>query len=138
MYRQIRRPIKLGVRVLAVNDNQVLLVRHHGQTDWMLPGGLVGRGESLRSAAIREVREETGCTAEAERLLGIYSSLHEGMTLHTAVFVCRVTTQPYVYLNMETADARFWPMDALPPTRGQVEQRLAEYAAGAQGLDSGL
>jgi ADP-ribose pyrophosphatase YjhB (NUDIX family) len=138
LYRQLRRPVKIGVRVIVVENNEVLLVRHHGQMVWMLPGGLAGRGESLRTAAIREVREEANCTVVAERLLGIYSSRHEGMTLHTAVFVCRPVTASHAYLNIETADARFWPINALPPTTGQVADRLAEYAAGAQGLDQGF
>jgi ADP-ribose pyrophosphatase YjhB (NUDIX family) len=138
MYRQVRRPINIGVRVIVADNGQVLLVRHHGQTAWLLPGGLAGRGESLRAAAIREVREESGCTVVAERLLGMYSSLHEGMTLHTAVFVCRPLTASQAQLNIETADARFWPIDALPPTEGQVPERLAEYLAGAQGLDRGF
>lgn len=138
LYRQLRRPVKIGVRVLVVENNKVLLVRHHGQMDWMLPGGLAGRGESLRTAAIREVREEANCTVVAERLLGIYSSRHEGMTLHTAVFVCRPVTTSHPNLNIETADARFWPINALPPTTGQVADRLVEYAAGAQGIDQGF
>lgn len=138
LYRQLRRPLKIGVRAIVVDGDQVLLVRHHGQHVWMLPGGLAGRGESLRTAAIREVREEANCTVVAERLLGIYSSRHEGMTLHTAVFVCRPVTGAQVQLNIETADARFWPIDELPPTTGQIPERLAEYAAGAQGLDRGF
>jgi ADP-ribose pyrophosphatase YjhB (NUDIX family) len=138
LYRQLRRPVKIGVRVIVVENNEVLLVRHHGQMNWMLPGGLAGRGESLRTAAIREVREEASCTVVAERLLGIYSSRHEGMTLHTAVFVCRPVSASHAHLNIETADARFWPINALPPTIGQVADRLAEYASGAQGLDRGF
>lgn len=138
LYRQVRRPVKIGVRVIVVENNEVLLVRHHGQQDWMLPGGLAGRGESLRTAAIREVHEEARCTVVAERLLGIYSARHEGMTLHTAVFVCRPITASHAHLNLETADARFWPTDALPPTTGEVPERLAEYIAGAQGLDQGF
>lgn len=33
---------------------------------WMLPKGLVGRGETPERAALREVREETGLEAEIE------------------------------------------------------------------------
>ena len=136
VYRRIVRPITVGVRALIVADGQVLLVRQHGVAHWVLPGGAAERGESLRQAAEREAREETGCTVAAERLLGMYSSQHEGMTNHVAVYVCRPLSPPRPRLNIEIAEARYWPVDALPSTaHGMVARRLAEYAAGAQGLD---
>lgn len=136
MYRQVARPITVGVRALVVNETQVLLVRAHGSQAWALPGGGVKRGESLRVAAEREAREETGCTVESERLLGMYLSVHEGMTNHVAVFVCHALSPPTSRLNLEIAEARYWSLAALPTlvTPG-LRLRLAEHAAGAQGLD---
>jgi 8-oxo-dGTP diphosphatase len=134
--RQIARPVTVGVRALIVEDGRVLLVRMHGQARWELPGGGVKRGESLRTAAEREAREETGCVVEAERLLGVYLSIHEGMTNHVAVFVCRPTTPPTGALNIEIAETRWWPIDGLPrDIASTLSQRLAEYQAGAVGLD---
>lgn len=134
--RQIARPVTVGVRALIVADGKVLLVRMHGQTRWELPGGGVKRGESLRTTAEREAREETGCVVEAERLLGIYLSIHEGMSNHVAVFVCRPITLPAPAFNLEIAETRWWPIDALPRNvASTLPKRLEEYAAGAQGLD---
>ncbi|HEX6292465.1 MAG TPA: NUDIX domain-containing protein [Herpetosiphonaceae bacterium] len=135
VYRRIRRPISMGVRALVVQDHQVLLVRAHGCARWDLPGGGVKRGESLREAAIRETREESGCVVEAERLLGMYLNLCDGMTNYVAVYVCRPINRPALALNIEIAEARYWPLDALPPVTPSVPGRLAEYAAGAYGLD---
>lgn len=39
---------------------------------WDLPGGFVERGESPEKTIVRELKEETGLSAGAERLLGIY------------------------------------------------------------------
>ena len=136
LYRQITRPIIVGVRALVVQDGQVLLVRTHGHPRWDFPGGGVKRGEALRAAALRETREESGCVVEVERLLGIYLNCCEGMTNHVAVYVCRPTNRPAPTLNIEIAEARYWPLDALPPVVPTVNRRLAEYTAGASGLDA--
>ena len=55
-----------GCRVLAFDgQGQVLLIRHsYGTGHWMLPGGGIARGEDPIAAAMRELREETGCVLE--------------------------------------------------------------------------
>jgi 8-oxo-dGTP diphosphatase len=39
--------------------------------DWSLPKGKLERGESFGRAALREVREETGCDARLGRFAGV-------------------------------------------------------------------
>lgn len=139
VYRKVARPITVGVRALVLYENQVLLVQQHGDSEWILPGGAAGRGETLREAAVREACEETGYRVAAERLLGMFSTEHEGMTNHVAVFVCHLleATPLPARLNIEIAAARWWALDALPynlhPT---VHMWLEACAAGAQGLDA--
>jgi 8-oxo-dGTP diphosphatase len=53
----------VGVGVLVIEDGAILLVqrgREPGRGLWAVPGGKVRRGEPMREAARREVREETG------------------------------------------------------------------------------
>lgn len=43
---------------------EVALISVGERSRWQLPKGLVGRNESPEDAALREVREETGCACE--------------------------------------------------------------------------
>ncbi len=67
--------------ILAVDDGCVLLIEQYrvplGARTIELPAGLVGdeaEGESIEAAAIKELREETGWTAERVERLGRFAS----------------------------------------------------------------
>ncbi len=71
--------IRLRVCIALVDKAQVLLLPHFdtdgGPVQWNLPGGRVEFCEGLEEAALRELKEETGMTAEIERVLmpiGVY------------------------------------------------------------------
>jgi 8-oxo-dGTP pyrophosphatase MutT (NUDIX family) len=49
---------------------EVLICKDAGYHKWVLPKGLVGKGEALEQAALREVREEVGVTARVIASLG--------------------------------------------------------------------
>jgi 8-oxo-dGTP diphosphatase len=68
--------MRLAAYAVCMADGRVLLARHvspAGVSTWTLPGGRVEHGEDPFDAVIREVAEETGCAAVAERLLGVDS-----------------------------------------------------------------
>ncbi len=57
---------------VCVYKNKLLLIKQsfpEMPTFWSLPGGKIEKNESIHEALIREVREETGLTIEAKRLL---------------------------------------------------------------------
>ena len=56
LHWRVTRPLVLGVRLILIQDGQVLLVKHTYQPFWYFPGGLVQRGETLAQAAMREAR----------------------------------------------------------------------------------
>lgn len=62
---------------VIVRDNKVLMVKEaqkkcYGQ--WNYPAGHVDEGETITTAAIREVLEETGCKVKLTGVLPIYSA----------------------------------------------------------------
>ncbi|MCG7575169.1 NUDIX hydrolase [Phaeobacter sp. CNT1-3] len=68
----LKRPA-LAALAVTVHDGQVLLVRRRNDPDrgiWGYPGGHVEGGETVAAAAVRELHEETGVTAEAAGTLG--------------------------------------------------------------------
>jgi ADP-ribose pyrophosphatase len=59
---------RAAVGAVVIHENRVLLVkrgRAPAKDSWAIPGGSVHLGETLQSAAEREVLEETGVTVRA-------------------------------------------------------------------------
>lgn len=64
----------VGVSVLAFKDGKILLVRRGHEPrkgHWSLPGGVVELGETIRDAAIREIREECHVEIEIVKILDV-------------------------------------------------------------------
>lgn len=71
------RPLA-GVGILVEENSKILMVKRRyepGKGLWSIPGGLVELGETVRDAAKREVKEETGIDVEIERLLGVLDDI---------------------------------------------------------------
>ncbi len=130
IYSFIFRPKTLGVRIMLIQNGQVLLVRQTYMAGWFMPGGGVKRGETLEEAARREAREEIGAEMAELRLLGAYTHFGEHKSDHNALFLCTDFTFSGKQ-DQEIAELRFFPLDALP--EGLIpghRRRLEEYRAG--------
>jgi len=67
------RPI-VGVGAVIVENGRALLVRRGTEPlkgEWSIPGGVVELGETLRAAAAREAKEETGLEVEPGEVLEV-------------------------------------------------------------------
>ncbi len=124
------RPLTLGVRIMLVQDGQVMLVRHTYIGGWYLPGGGVKRKETLDQAARREAREEVGAELNQISLMGAYSNFVELKSDHNILFFSSDFTCSGRH-DREIAEARFFPLDHLPEKVWPGHRRLLEqYRAG--------
>lgn len=83
-----------GVSGLVVRGGDVLAVlraKHPYKDHWSFPGGGVERGERLREAVKREVREETGLEVEVGLVAGYREELLPDGHYVVIAFRCAVT-----------------------------------------------
>ena len=67
--------LKPSVNTIVTNDEgEILLIRRTDNGNWSLPGGAIDPGETIRQAAVRETREETGIDCRVFRISGLYSN----------------------------------------------------------------
>jgi 8-oxo-dGTP pyrophosphatase MutT (NUDIX family) len=133
VYLYFVRPITLGVRVMMIQDGQVLLVRHTYVDGWYMPGGGVQRGETLDAAARREVYEEVGAELHDLRLVGAFTNFKELKSDHNILFLSTDFTVGRKQ-DREIAEARFFPLDALPNGLWPGHRRRLEELLAAKGF----
>ena len=111
----IRRPVPV-VGVVCFRGAEVLLIRR-GQPpragDWSIPGGKMEWGETLLGAALRELAEETGVTAEMLGLVDVYDGVFPQDDRHYVLidYAARwMSGEPVA--GDDAVEARFWPVPA--------------------------
>jgi 8-oxo-dGTP pyrophosphatase MutT (NUDIX family) len=133
-YSRLRRGKTLGARVCVIDSNdQILLIRHRYAKGWTFPGGGVDAGETLKQAAVRELREEAAIEATGELILhGVFSNEVKFSGDHVALFITRGFIQNVFKPNLEIFEAQFFARSKLPEsTTPATRDRLAEIFEGA-------
>lgn len=110
---------QLGVGAVVLKGDHVLLIKRGRPPrvgDWSLPGGRVELGETVQSAVLREVREETGLDVELGPLLDVINYIEpipngESPRFHYALvdFLAFHTSGEPVAAT-DATDARFLPV----------------------------
>ncbi len=90
IYCFLFRPIRIGVRMVMIQRDEVLLIRHTYLNGWYMPGGGIKRNETLEQAARREAHEETGAELKDETARCLYEFRAMEDRSHRCVFMQRL------------------------------------------------
>ncbi|WP_029415589.1 NUDIX hydrolase [Brevundimonas bacteroides] len=122
-----------AVGVVCLRADEVLLIRRAAPPrlgEWSLPGGRVEPGETVRAAAIRELREETGVEARLLGLIDVVDGIFPDAGRHYVLidFVAEwVSGEPIA--GDDAAEAAFVPADeALRRVRWSETRRVIQRA----------
>ncbi len=128
--RQVVRMVTPGYRagVLAVlrrPDGRVLLVDQPYVDGWSLPGGDLKRGESVRDAIVRELREELGVALEVPTPVLAAQRVHDRwVTFVTTLDVSEDVAEELRPRSAELSRSAWFAPDALPPLDGDAVEPL--------------
>ena len=118
----------VGVRVLLINNNKILLVRHTYISGWYTIGGGVDEGESPLQAIARELGEEVHINCDSFELFGFYYSNKQRRDDYVALYVAQVNSTEFEIDNKEIAQANWFSFDDLPSDISPAtKRRIEEY-----------
>ncbi len=65
----------VSAATIVINEQREILLIKGPRRGWEMPGGQVEEGESLKEAAIRETKEETGIDIDGLKFCGIFQNV---------------------------------------------------------------
>lgn len=135
------RPRHRGAGVALWHAGRLLVIKNTYRRPWGVPAGGIRRGESPRTAAVRELKEEVGISVPGERLetVGTFRDTSEFFRDRFTLFAVELPTPPKVVPDRREvaralfADpARILKMDLQPPVRKYLEGRNQTHGQKAQ------
>ena len=98
----------VSAATIVLNDQKEILLIKGPIRGWEMPGGIVEEGESLRDAAIRETKEESGIDIKVLKFCGVFQNVNKSIC--NTLFLAKptggtLTTSP------ESLEVGFFPID---------------------------
>ena len=123
--------IGVGATTLVFNDKNELLLNLRTDTNtWGIPGGSMELYESIEETAVRELKEETGITAEELELVTVlsgkdfYFEYPNGDKMCTVIVLFKVLNYNGTLKTSdnESKSLRFFPLIDLPVMESRAER----------------
>ncbi|MEK4299455.1 NUDIX domain-containing protein [Oceanobacillus sp. FSL W8-0428] len=98
----------VSAATIVLNDNNELLLIKGPRRGWEMPGGQVEEGESLKEAAIRETKEESGIDVEVLKFCGIFQNVDRSIC--NTLFLAKPIGGEFT-TSSESLDVGFFPVE---------------------------
>jgi ADP-ribose pyrophosphatase YjhB (NUDIX family) len=136
-YGAFYNPKPVAVVIPVTADDEIILMRRGfapRRGHWSLPGGFVDLGETVETAAAREVMEELDLRVQITGLVGVYSRAQD----RTVVVVYAAAAQGTPSLSEEALEVRaFAPIDIpWPDLAFWSEERALQDYLGSRSRDA--
>lgn len=129
-YVHFRNPGVGAAVVIRDDQDRILLVLRGKGTSrsglWAVPAGFVDYGEDIRTAALRELQEETGLIAELGDVVHVASNFHDPAKLTVGVWFAGRVIGGELQAGDDADEARFFALDDLPPLAFETDVELFE------------
>lgn len=97
----------VSAATVVLNDAGEILLIKGPRRGWEMPGGQVEEGESLKDAAIRETKEESGIDVEIVKFCGVFQNV-EGSICNTLFLAKSIGGTPTT--SSESLEVGFFPL----------------------------
>jgi len=121
--------------VVVTHAHTVLMVFDSWRKQWELPGGMLEPGETMRQAAVRELREETGIHVVGLTFAAVaeFELTRPARRELLAVYRVRLKAVPRLTVNDEVLEFRWWlpskPVNwDMSPLDAEIARRVVHRA----------
>lgn len=132
--------IGVGATTLVLNDRDELLLNLRSDTNtWGIPGGSMELYETIEETAIRELKEETGISADELKLVAVlsgkdfYFEYPNGDKMCTVIVLFKVInyTGKLQVNDDESKQLKFFSLDNLPDLESRAKVIIDKIKAGS-------
>ncbi len=123
---------QVGSAVVVVKDGKILLGKRNKKNmfgKWVLPGGRVEWGETIKETAVREIKEETNLDIEIIKFINHFEIMNLPEDFHRVVFFHLAEAKSDdIRVSDDLSEAGFFTLDEIKQmdTVDSVEDVLRE------------